>query len=67
MNTLPIQGDWNIANRRLRRPWAQLTEDDWRVVACRQDEELLGQLQKRTRATRKAVEPVRQTWSDGCL
>lgn len=66
MNTFEIQGDWNIARRKLKRRWAQLTEDDWCVVARKQDE-LLGPLQKRTQATRRAVGPAHPTWSDGWL
>ena len=52
---LKIQGNWNIAKGRLKRAYAQLTDDDLQYVEGREDE-LLGRLQKRTGADRATLE-----------
>ncbi len=55
MTTLEIKGDWNIAKGKLKQKWAHLTDDDLQYAVGKQ-EELLGRIQKRTGATRAAVE-----------
>ena len=55
MNTLEIKGDWNIAKGKLRQKWGGLTDNDLEFVQG-QDQELYGRIQKRTGATREAVE-----------
>jgi uncharacterized protein YjbJ (UPF0337 family) len=55
MNTLEIKGDWNIAKGKLKQKWAALTDDDLQYADGQQDE-LIGQIQKRTGETRVAVE-----------
>lgn len=55
MNKLEIEGDWNIATGKLKQKWAQLTDDDLQYAGGKMDE-LFGRIQKRTGATREAVE-----------
>jgi uncharacterized protein YjbJ (UPF0337 family) len=55
MNTLEIEGDWNIIKGKLRQRWAMLTDDDLAILEGKQDE-LLGRIQRRTGQTREAVE-----------
>ena len=55
MTKLEIKGDWNIAKGKLKQKWATLTDDDLHYAEGKQDE-LLGRIQKRTGATREAVE-----------
>lgn len=62
MNTLEIKGDWNIIKGKLKQSWASLTDDDLQYVDGKSDE-LLGRIQKRTGATREAVE---KTLKDAC-
>jgi uncharacterized protein YjbJ (UPF0337 family) len=57
MNTLGIKGDWNIIKGRLRQKWASLTEDDLQYAEGQQ-EEMLGRIQKRTGASREAIQKV---------
>ena len=55
MNTLIIKGNWNIAKGKLKRKYAQLTEDDLQYVeGC--GDELVGRIQKRTGQAREAIE-----------
>lgn len=49
MNKLEIKGDWNITKGKLKQMWASLTDDGL-------SDEMLGRIQKRTGATREAVE-----------
>lgn len=55
MNKLEIKGDWNILKGKLKQKWAKLTDDDLQYVEGKQDE-LVGRIQKRTGATREAIE-----------
>ncbi len=55
METQEIKGDWSITKGRLKQAWENLTDDDLRYEEGKQ-EELLGRIQKRTSATRPAVE-----------
>jgi uncharacterized protein YjbJ (UPF0337 family) len=55
MNKFEIKGDWNIIKGKLKQKWAKLTDDDLRCVEGKNDE-LLGRIQRRTGATREAVE-----------
>jgi uncharacterized protein YjbJ (UPF0337 family) len=55
MNKLEMKGNWNIAKGRLKKKWANLTDDDLGYVEGQQDE-LIGRIQKRTGQTREAVE-----------
>jgi len=67
MNKLEIKGDWNITMGKLKQKWAKLTDDDLQFVEGKSDE-LIGRIQKRTGATREAVEKaVKEATSDcGC-
>jgi uncharacterized protein YjbJ (UPF0337 family) len=66
MDTLEIKGDWNITKGKLKRKWAQLTDDDLRYVVGMKDE-LLGRMQRRTGETREAVEKaVKEACSSCC-
>ena len=63
MNTLQIKGNWNIAKGKLKQKYAQLTEDDLHYVEGKEDE-LIGRIQKRTGATKEAVQKaVDESWA----
>ena len=55
MNKLEMKGNWNIAKGKLKKKWANLTDDDLRFEEG-QDDELIGRIQKRTGQTREQVE-----------
>lgn len=57
-----MRGDWNIAKGKLKKKWAQLTDDDLHYVEGQQ-EELLGRIQRRTGQTRSDVE---QAFKEAC-
>jgi uncharacterized protein YjbJ (UPF0337 family) len=57
MPPLESKGAWNIIKGRLRQKWASLTEDDLQYAEGQQ-EEMLGRIQKRTGASREAIETV---------
>jgi len=55
MNKLEMKGNWNIAKGKLKKKWANLTDDDLRYMEGDEDE-LFGRIQKRTGQTRELVE-----------
>jgi len=55
MNKLTLKGDWNIAKGKLKQKYGQLTDQDLTYVDGKEDE-LWGRLQKKTGATREALE-----------
>jgi uncharacterized protein YjbJ (UPF0337 family) len=55
MTTLEIKGDWNITKGKLKKKWANLTDDDLKYSEG-QNDELVGRIQKRTGQTREVVE-----------
>ena len=55
MNKLQMKGNWNIAKGKLKKKWANLTDDDLRYVEGDQ-QELIGRIQRRTGQTREAVQ-----------
>lgn len=55
MNKLQLKGNWNIAKGRLKKRWAELTDEDLTYVEGQEDE-LIGRIQKRTGETREAIE-----------
>jgi uncharacterized protein YjbJ (UPF0337 family) len=55
MNKLQMKGNWNIAKGKLKKQWANLTDDDLRFEEGK-DDELIGRIQKRTGQTRETVE-----------
>lgn len=55
MNKLEMKGNWNIVKGKLKKKWANLTDDDLRFEEGK-DDELIGRIQKRTGQTRDAVE-----------
>jgi uncharacterized protein YjbJ (UPF0337 family) len=57
MNTFHIKGDWNIAKGKLKKKYAQLTDNDLRYEEGQEDE-LIGRIQKRTGDTKEAVEKL---------
>ncbi len=57
MNTLKIQGDWNIAKGKLKQKWANLTDDDLTYKEGQIDE-LVGRIQKKTGETRADIQHV---------
>jgi uncharacterized protein YjbJ (UPF0337 family) len=59
MDRLEIKGNWNIAKGKLKKQWANLTDDDLQYVEGSEDE-LLGRIQKKTGASREAVQKAIQ-------
>ncbi len=57
MNTLKIQGEWNIAKGIIKQKWANLTEDDL-IYKEGQIDELVGRIQKKTGETRADIQHV---------
>jgi uncharacterized protein YjbJ (UPF0337 family) len=55
MNTLHIKGDWNIAKGKLKKKYAQLTDNDLRYQEGQEDE-LIGRIQKQTGDSKEVVE-----------
>lgn len=55
MNTLQAKGNWNVAKGKLKQQFGQLTDDDLRYEEGK-DDELVGRIQKRTGATKEAIE-----------
>lgn len=55
MNKLEMKGNWNIAKGKLKKKWANLTDDDLRFEEGK-DDEMIGRIQKRTGQTREQVE-----------
>ncbi len=49
-----IKGNWNLVKGNLKQKWAQLTDDDLLYEEGREDE-LLGNIQKKTGATKEAI------------
>ena len=65
MNTLEIEGTWNIIRGKLKLRWAQLTDDDLQLAAGIQ-EDLIGRIQKRTGESRETVEKAIKHASASC-
>ncbi len=64
MTSPEMTADWNITKGKLKQRWAQLTDDDLQYAHGKLDE-LLGRMQKRTGATREAVEKsLRESCND---
>ena len=55
MNKLQMKGNWNVAKGKLKKQWANLTDDDLRFEEGK-DDELIGRIQQRTGQTREQVE-----------
>ncbi|HZF01881.1 MAG TPA: CsbD family protein [Methylomirabilota bacterium] len=51
MSILKFIGNWNIARGKLKQRFARLTDDDLHFAEGK-EEELIGQIQKRTSRTR---------------
>ena len=47
MNAQIVKGNWNIAKGRLKKAFAQLTDNDLHYVEGQEDE-LVGRIQRRT-------------------
>jgi uncharacterized protein YjbJ (UPF0337 family) len=54
MDKLQIKGNWNIIKGKLKKQYADLTDDDLTYDEGREDE-LLGRLQKKTGETREEI------------
>ncbi len=59
MNTFEIKGGRNLTKSELKQKWAKLENDDLQYVKGK-DDELLGQLQRRTGETSEIIEKVIQ-------
>lgn len=57
MNKTTLKGNWNVIKGRLRKKYAQLTDDDLAYVEG-SEEELLGRIQKRTGESREKIEEL---------
>lgn len=55
MNTILIQGDWNILKGKLKQAWALLMGDDMKYETGK-TVEFLGRIQKKTGEKRAAIE-----------
>lgn len=55
MNKLIAKGHWNETKGKLKKKYADLTDDDLKYVEGQEDE-LLGRIQQRTGATREEIE-----------
>lgn len=55
MNKLQIKGNWNVTKGKLKKRWADLTDNDLTYVEGQEDE-LVGRIQKKTGESREAVE-----------
>lgn len=55
MNAQIIKGNWNVVKGRLKQAYAELTDDDLKYVEGK-EEELVGNIQKRTGRTRDEIE-----------
>ena len=63
MNKMQMKGNWNIAKGKLKKKWANLTDDDLRFEEGR-DDELIGRIQKRTGQAREEIETaLEDAWS----
>ena len=51
MNTTTIKGDWNVAKGKLKKKYANLTDNDLKYAEGQEDE-LLGRLQQKTGESR---------------
>ena len=65
MTKLEIKGDWNITKGKLKQKWAHLTDDDLQFAEGKA-EELIGRIQKRTGATREAIENAVKEFGSAC-
>jgi len=54
MDSLEIKGNWNILKGRLKKSFADLTDDDLTYEEGREDE-LWGRIQKKTGKTRDEI------------
>jgi len=54
MDKMQIKGNWNIIKGKLKKQYADLTDDDLTYDEGREDE-LLGRLQKRTGESREEI------------
>ena len=55
MNKLETKGNWNVIKGKLKKKWANLTDDDLKYMEGDQ-QELIGRIQQRTGRTREEVE-----------
>jgi uncharacterized protein YjbJ (UPF0337 family) len=55
MNKLTMKGDWNMVKGKLKKKYAQLTDDDLRYEEGK-DDEFIGRIQKRTGEAKEAIE-----------
>lgn len=55
MNTATIKGNWNITKEKLKQKYAQLTDDDL-IYEEGQEDELIGQIQKKANRPREEIE-----------
>lgn len=62
MNTLQVKGNWNVVKGKLKKKYAQLTDNDLRYEEGQEDE-LVGRIQQRTGDTKEAV----QKYIDECF
>ena len=65
MNTTQAKGDWNVIKGKLKQKWANITDDDLMNLEGK-TEEALGRIQKRTGATREAIQNAMDQCEDDC-
>lgn len=54
MNKEKLQGNWNKIKGQLKQKYGELTDDDLIYIEGKEDE-LLGQIQKKTGETKEAI------------
>jgi uncharacterized protein YjbJ (UPF0337 family) len=55
MNTMEMNGHWNVVKRKLKRKWPRLTDDDLEYVEGK-EAELIRRIQDRTGQSREKVQ-----------
>jgi uncharacterized protein YjbJ (UPF0337 family) len=63
LDKLQIKGSWNIIKGKLKKQYADLTDDDLTYDEGREDE-LLGRIQKKTGDTREEIIEMINWYSD---
>lgn len=57
MNSTTFTGNWNVTKGKLKQKYAHLTDNDLAYIDGKEDE-MLGQIQRKTGATRDELEQL---------
>ncbi len=61
MNKDTLQGDWNVAKRKIKERWSKLTDEDLAEIKGKR-EQLLGKLQKKCGLAKDKAEQELAEW-----